>query len=87
MKTSDEYANCIPNPKHMPKYTKAKVLHTKDKHTQLSCFADLRCCRDYSLNNVDDYFFCSPFRLFPRNLACNNNHTCTKGDNGLTIET
>ena len=22
----------IPNPKHMPKYTKAKVLHTEDKH-------------------------------------------------------
>ncbi len=25
---SDEYANRIPNPKRMPKYTKAKVLHT-----------------------------------------------------------
>ena len=23
----DEYANCIPNPEHMNKYTKAKVLH------------------------------------------------------------
>ena len=30
---SDEYANGIPNPKHMPKYTKAKVPHTQDKHT------------------------------------------------------
>ncbi len=30
---SDEYTNCIPNPKHMPKYTKAKVPHTQDKHS------------------------------------------------------
>ena len=30
---NDEYANSIPNPKHMPKYTKAKVLGTQDKHT------------------------------------------------------
>ena len=29
---SDEYANRIPNPKHIPKYTKVKVLHTQDKH-------------------------------------------------------
>ena len=29
----DKHANCIPNPKHRPKYTKAKVLHTQDKHT------------------------------------------------------
>ncbi len=28
-----EYTNRIPNPKHMPRYTKAKVLHTQDKHT------------------------------------------------------
>ena len=28
----DQYANRIPNPKHTPKYTKAKVLHTQDKH-------------------------------------------------------
>ena len=28
------------------------------------------------LNNVDDYFFCSPFRLFPRKIACNDNHAC-----------
>ncbi len=27
-----------PNPKHMPKYTKAKVLPTQDEHTQLSTF-------------------------------------------------
>ncbi len=27
----DKYANRIPNPKHMPKYTKAKVLGTQDK--------------------------------------------------------
>ena len=42
------------------------------------------CCLKF--NNVDDNFFCSPFRLFPRNLACNDNHTCTKGDNGLAID-
>ena len=30
---SDEYANRIPNPKHMPKYTKAKVSRIQDKHT------------------------------------------------------
>ncbi len=29
---SDEYTNRIPNPKHMSKYTKAKVQHTQDKH-------------------------------------------------------
>ena len=30
----DEYAYRIPNPKHMPKYTLAKVPHTQDKtHT------------------------------------------------------
>ncbi len=29
----DEYANHIPNPKHMPKYAKAKVPRTQDKHT------------------------------------------------------
>ncbi len=28
---SDEYANRIPNPEHMPEYTKVKVLHTQDK--------------------------------------------------------
>ena len=28
---SDEYANRIPNPEHMPKYTKVKVLYTQDK--------------------------------------------------------
>ena len=27
----DEYANRIPNPKHNPRYTKVKVLHTQDK--------------------------------------------------------
>ena len=30
---SDEYLYRIPNPKHMPKYTKAKVPQTQDKHT------------------------------------------------------
>ena len=40
---SDEYVYCIPNPECMPKYTKAKVLHTQDKHTQLSSFTEL-CC-------------------------------------------
>ncbi len=34
---------CIPNPKHMPKYTKAKVPCTQDKHTQLSSFTELLC--------------------------------------------
>ena len=29
---TDEYANRIPNPKHTPKYTKAEVLRTQDKH-------------------------------------------------------
>ncbi len=27
----EEYTKCIPYPKHMPKYTKAKVLLTQDK--------------------------------------------------------
>ncbi len=27
----DQYAYRVPNPKHMPKYTKAKVLCTQDK--------------------------------------------------------
>ena len=40
---NDEYAYYIPNPEHMPKYTKAKVPHTQDKHTQLSSFTEL-CC-------------------------------------------
>ncbi len=30
------YAYSTPHPKHRPKYTKAKVLPTQDKHTQLS---------------------------------------------------
>ncbi len=33
VKISDEYAYRIPNPKHMPKYTQAKVLYTPDKYT------------------------------------------------------
>ena len=41
--SSHEYAYRIPNPKHTPKYTKAKVLHTQDKHTQLSSFSELYC--------------------------------------------
>ena len=28
----DEYINRIPNPEHIPKYTKVKVLSTQDKH-------------------------------------------------------
>ncbi len=28
---NDKYANCIPNPERIPKYTKVKVLHTQDK--------------------------------------------------------
>ena len=31
-KASDKYANRIPNPEPIPKYTKVKVLHTQDKH-------------------------------------------------------
>ncbi len=41
--SSDEYAYCIPNPKHTPKYTKAKVPHTQYKYIQLSSFTWL-CC-------------------------------------------
>ncbi len=37
----------MPNPKHMLKYTKAKVLCTQDKHTQLSSFAELLCYHCY----------------------------------------
>ena len=40
---NDEYAYRIPNPKHTPKYTKAKVLHAQNKHTQLSSLAELLC--------------------------------------------
>ena len=29
---SDEYANHIPNPKRIPKYTKVKVPNTQNKH-------------------------------------------------------
>ena len=47
--SSDEYAYGIPNPEHMPKYTKAKVPPTQDKHTQLSSFVDL-CC--YYCHNI-----------------------------------
>ncbi len=39
----DEYANRIPNPKHMPKYTKAKVPLPKINMYQLCSFAEL-CC-------------------------------------------
>ncbi len=41
--SSDEYVYHIPNPKHIPKYTKAKAPCTQDKHIQLSSFAEL-CC-------------------------------------------
>ncbi len=40
---NDEYAYRISNPKHMPKYTKAKVPYTQDIHTQLSSFTWLHC--------------------------------------------
>ena len=39
----DEYVYRIPNPKHTPKYTKAKVPPFQDKHIQLSSFVEL-CC-------------------------------------------
>ena len=35
----DEYVYCTPIPKHTLKYTKVKVHHTQDKHTQLSSLA------------------------------------------------
>ena len=44
-------------------------------------------CRSWSrrLNNVDDYFFCSSFRLFPMNLAYYNNLACNEHANCWTI--
>ncbi len=38
-------------PKHTHKYTKIKVLHTQDKHTQLSSFAELQC---YPIKSLAD---------------------------------
>ncbi len=32
VRINDEYLYCIPNPKHMLKYTKVKVLGTQDKY-------------------------------------------------------
>ncbi len=46
---NDEYACRTPIPKHALKYTKVKVLHTQDKHTQLSSFAWL-CCSPIYIN-------------------------------------
>ena len=43
--------NRIPNLKHMPKYTKAKVLRTQDK-CQLSSFAELCCYCYYSIKSL-----------------------------------
>ena len=43
------YTAYIPHPKHTLKYTKVKVLHTQDKHTQLSSFALLHCYPMYKL--------------------------------------
>ena len=48
----DEYAYRIPNPKHTPKYTRAKVPHTQDKHAQLSSFADLCCWLCYPIKSL-----------------------------------
>ena len=48
---NDEYVYRIPNPKDMPKYTKAKVWHTQDKHTQLNSFIEL-CC--YPIKSLAD---------------------------------
>ena len=48
----DEYANRIPNPKHTPKCTEAKVPHTQDKHTQLSSFAELHCHCHYPIKSL-----------------------------------
>ncbi len=45
------YAYHIPNPKHMPNYTKAKVLCTQDKHAQLSSLAELSC---YPIKSLAD---------------------------------
>ncbi len=40
LQNSDEYAN----PKHMPKYTKAKALHTQDKHLSAEQLCAELCC-------------------------------------------
>ena len=45
--SGDEYVFRIPNPKHTPKYTWAKVPHTED--AQLSSWAELCCCPIKSL--------------------------------------
>ncbi len=48
-------ANRIPNPKHTPKYTKAKVPRTQDKHTsaeQLRCHYPLKSLAAASLLRV-----------------------------------
>ncbi len=51
----DQYAYCIPNPK--PKYTKAKVTPTQDKHTQLSSLAELGChpIKSFAATNPPEY--------------------------------
>ena len=50
---SEEYVYRTPTPKHTQKYTKVKVLHTQDKHTQLSSFAWLHCKPIKSLADVN----------------------------------
>ncbi len=52
---NDEYAYHIPNPKHMPKYTKAKVPYPQDKHTQLLSFAVLHYYPIKSLADPPQY--------------------------------
>ncbi len=42
----------VPNPKHMPKYTKTKVPHTQDKHPQKSSFAELCCYCCYPIKSL-----------------------------------
>ncbi len=47
--TSMLKAHPYPNTQHTLKYTKVKVLHTQDKHYQLSSFAELHCHCQYPL--------------------------------------
>ncbi len=54
---SDQYVYHIPNPKHTPKYTKAKVLYAQDKTAQLSSFSEL-CCypvKSLAAANLPEY--------------------------------
>ncbi len=60
---ADEYANHIPNPKHIPKYTQAKVPHTQDKHTARSSFSELSCCPIISLADANPLEYVTTYSL------------------------